>query len=126
MTDLKDTDTWTFGPGRAGNASGEKMGPKTRGGLFAQDLPAELGLGLLLVASLCRFPGGGPQPVHKERATTNSRPPAISYLGPYRTCALAAAARAGFLAAAAIAEGSAKAITASPSVLMVAGLPPKG
>jgi hypothetical protein len=57
--------------------------------------------------------GGGPQPVHEERATANSRPPPISYLA----FALAAAA--------AVAVGSAKAITASPSVKLKPGLPPK-
>jgi hypothetical protein len=49
----------------------------------------------------------------QERATANSRPPPISYLA----FALAAAA--------AVAEGSAKAITASPSSKLVPGLPPK-
>src|ERR1700733_9366638 len=49
----------------------------------------------------------------QERATANSRPPPMSYLA----FALAAAA--------AVAEGSAKAITASPSTKLDPGLPPK-
>jgi hypothetical protein len=66
---------WTFGPGRAGRASGEKMGPKTRGGLFAQNLPAEVGLGLLLVASLAAFREPGRSPFTR---TSHGRLPASS------------------------------------------------
>jgi hypothetical protein len=79
----------------------------------------------LLVGPLAAFRARGRGPFTR---TGHGQLPASSdqLFGLYRTCALAAAARAGFLAAAAIAEGSAKAITASPSVLIVAGLPPKG
>jgi hypothetical protein len=86
-----------------GSASGEKMGPKTRGGSFAQNLPAKVGSGLLRVAPL-PLSGSGPQPVHKNEPRPTPGLLRISYLA----FALAAAA--------AVAEGSAKAITASPSV----------
>jgi triphosphoribosyl-dephospho-CoA synthetase len=86
-----------------GECSGEKMGPNTRGGLFAQNLPAKVGLGLLPRWSLCRLPG--------ERRSLFARTgrgqlPASSE-SVYLAFALAAAA--------VMAEGSAKAITASPS-----------
>jgi hypothetical protein len=59
----------------------------------------------------------GRSPPH-ERATAGSESPPISYL----TLALCAAL---FSAAAATAEGSAKAITASPNSKLEPGLPPK-
>jgi hypothetical protein len=67
-------------------------------------------------ASLVPLPPSGtrPQPVQQERATAKS---CLLRISCYLAFALAAAA--------AVAEGSAKAITASPSTKLDPGLPPK-
>ena len=70
-------------------------------------------------------PGGAGRSPFTRTSHGQLRASFESVIWPHRTRALAAAATAGFLAAAAVAEGSAKAITASPSTRPKLGLPPK-
>jgi hypothetical protein len=74
---------------------------------MADPVRAQPCLGVLLLAARLR-PSGTTAAYPRGRATANSRPPRMSYL----VLALPAAV----FSAAAMAEGSAKAITASPSV----------